>query len=191
MGTALFCIPFPQWLHSQIWLSVSLFPGKRVRVVWKVTSVTFQEFQNVFLSIQSPVFSDTSLRSANWRDANAFPSHYFHHHWSQRPSEEQHFLKCSQLSLSVKHNWHNLSPFQTSLSAVKAIQYMSQTGGLIFSQVIPYKKLTVQTVIKLLHFKSLILQMPIAVGQAHCLRWQPCSQQVLVIACFWYRVFLR
>lgn len=46
---------------------------------------------------------------------------------------------------------------------------MIEAGGLIFPQLIPYKKTTVQTIITLLHFKSLILQSLTAAGQAHCL----------------------
>lgn len=42
-------------------------------------------------------------------------------------------------------------------------------AGLIFPQLNPYKKTTVQTVITLLHFKSLILKSLTAAEQVHCL----------------------
>lgn len=60
---------------------------------------------------------------------------------------ESTFFKWS-LSPSVKYDLQSLSPFQMS-PEVKETQYVSQTGGLIFSQVIPYINVVMQTVIKL------------------------------------------
>lgn len=132
------------------------------------------QFRDLYLVL------DMALRSAVWGDANAFLSHCFHHQWDQRLSEEQHFLKCSQLSPSVKYNWHNLSDFHTS-SVVRAIQYMNQIGGLISA-----RSFLIERQLSRLSLHCCMQESDPENGHSSMARplsllWQPCNQQLLVV----------